>query len=88
MCVSVYLGFFLCNKLELRWLYLAHTTYNTKKDSWKYKLKSCQADSQIWKKQIIEIFNPYDLKKKAIIIGNVYRPPYNIIQEIAILHSH
>ena len=25
----------------------------------------------------IEIFNPNDLKKKAIIIGNVYRPPYN-----------
>ena len=46
-------------------------------DSWNYKLKSCQTDSHIWEKQIIEIFNPHDLKKKAIIIGNVYRPPYN-----------
>ena len=46
-------------------------------DSWNYKLNSVQADSQIWEKQIIEIFNPNDLKKKAIIIGNVYRPPYN-----------
>ena len=46
-------------------------------DSWSYKLKSCQTDSQIWEKQIIEICNPNDLRKKAIIIGNVYRPPYN-----------
>ena len=46
-------------------------------DSWSYKLKNCQTDSQIWEKQIIEICNPNDLRKKAIIIGNVYRPPYN-----------
>ena len=46
-------------------------------DSWNYKLKSCQTDSQIWEKQIIEIFNPNNLTKKDIIIGNVYRPPYN-----------
>ena len=46
-------------------------------DSWNYKLKSCQTDSQVWEKQIIEIFNPNNLTKKAIIIGNVYRPPYN-----------
>ena len=46
-------------------------------DSWNYKLKSCQTDSQIWEKQIIEIFNPNNLTKKTNIIGNVYRPPYN-----------
>ena len=46
-------------------------------DSWNYKLNSCQTDSQIWETQIIEIFNPNNLTKKAIIIGNVYRPPYN-----------
>ena len=46
-------------------------------DSWNYKLKSCQTDSQIWEKQTIKIFNHNDLKKKTIIIGNVYRPPYN-----------
>ena len=53
-------------------------------DSWSSKLKSCQTDSQIWEKQIIEICNPNDLRKKAIIIGI----DHHIIQEIAILHSH
>ena len=46
-------------------------------DSWNYKLESCQTDSQMWEKQIFEMCNSNDLRKKAIIIGNVYRPPYN-----------
>ena len=46
-------------------------------EKWSYKVINSQTESQIWEKQIIEINDPSNVKKRAIIIGNIYRPPYN-----------
>ena len=42
---------------------------------WTYKIRSCLTDSQIWEKQIIEIFHPNSTGRRVIMIGNIYRPP-------------
>ena len=44
---------------------------------WTYKIRNCVTDSQIWEKQIIEIFHPNTFGRRGIMIGNIYRPPYN-----------
>ena len=44
---------------------------------WTYKIRSCLTDYQIWEKQIIKIFYSNSTGRRGIIIGNIYRPPYN-----------
>ena len=44
---------------------------------WTSKIRSCLTDSQIWEKQIIKICHPNYTERRGIIIGNIYRPPYN-----------
>ena len=45
---------------------------------WEYKLIADGTDSKLWERQIIEIFNPNKAQRQKIIIGNIYRPPYNL----------
>ena len=33
--------------------------------------------SKLWERQIIEVYDPTNTFKHNIIIGNIYRPPYN-----------
>ena len=33
--------------------------------------------SKLWEKQVIEILDPKRALKKKIVVGNIYRPPYN-----------
>ena len=47
-------------------------------DIWNYEVNTCNTDSQIWARQIIEISNPRMSTRNKIIIGNIYRPPYNL----------
>ena len=44
---------------------------------WEYKLKSDVTESKLWERQIIEIFDPNKTQKNKLVIGNIYRPPYN-----------
>ena len=44
---------------------------------WTYEIRNCVTDSQIWEKQTIEIFYPNTFGRRGILIGNIYRPPYN-----------
>ena len=44
---------------------------------WTYKIRNSVTDSQIWEKQIIKIFHPNTFGRRGIMIGNIYRPPYN-----------
>ena len=45
---------------------------------WEYKLIAEGTDSKLWERQIIEIFNPNKAQRQEIVIGNIYRPPYNL----------
>ena len=45
---------------------------------WEYKLIADVTESKLWEKQIIEIFDPNKNQRQKIIIGNIYRPPYNL----------
>ena len=47
-------------------------------DIWNYEVKTCNTDSQIWERQIIEISNPSTSARNKITIENIYRPPYNL----------
>ena len=47
-------------------------------DIWNYDIITCDTDSHIWERQIIEITNPSNIARKKITIGNIYRPPYNL----------
>ena len=46
-------------------------------NKWDYVLKTCNTMSKLWEKQIIEVYDPTNTFKRNIIIGNIYRPPYN-----------
>ena len=46
-------------------------------EMWTYKIRKCLTDSQIWEKQIIKISNLNTTGRRGIIIGDIYRPPYN-----------
>ena len=46
-------------------------------DNWAYKIIDTNENSELWERQIIEIFDPNDTTKSHIILGNVYRPPRN-----------
>ena len=45
---------------------------------WEYKLIADGTDSKLWERQIIEIFNPNKAQRQKIVIGNIYRPLYNL----------
>ena len=45
---------------------------------WEYKLIADVTKSKLWEKQIIEIFDPNKNQRQKIVIGNIYRPPYNL----------
>ena len=45
---------------------------------WEYKIIADGTDSKLWERQIIEIFNPNKAQRQKIVIGNIYRPPYNL----------
>ena len=45
---------------------------------WAYKLIADGNDSKLWERQIIEIFNPNKAQRQKLVIGNIYRPPYNL----------
>ena len=47
-----------------------------------YDIITCDSDSHIWERQIIEITNPSNIARKKITIGNIYRPPYNLQDNI------
>ena len=51
-------------------------------DIWNYDIITCDTDSHIWERQIIEITNPSNIARKKITIGNIYRPPYNLQDNI------
>ena len=42
-----------------------------------YKLITDDTDSKLWERQVIETFNPIKTQRQKIVIGNIYRPPYN-----------
>ena len=44
---------------------------------WDYSIKTCDTTSNIWERQIVEIFNPNASQRRKIIVGNIYRPPNN-----------
>ena len=46
-------------------------------NKWDYVLKTCNTVSKLWERQIIEVYDPTNTFKRNIIIGNIYRPPYN-----------
>ena len=48
------------------------------KKKWEYKLRADVTDSKLWEKQIIEILDPNKNQRQKIVIGNIYRPPYNL----------
>ena len=43
-----------------------------------YKLIADVTESKLWEKQIIEISDPNKNHRQKIVIGNIYRPPYNL----------
>ena len=45
---------------------------------WEYKLIADATESKLWEKQIIEIFDLTKNQGQKIVIGNIYRPPYNL----------
>ena len=47
-------------------------------DIWNYEVNTCNTDSQIWERQIIEVSNSGTSAGNTITIGNIYRPPYNL----------
>ena len=47
-------------------------------DIWNYEVNTCNTDSQIWERQIIEVSNSGTSARNTITIGNIYRPPYNL----------
>ena len=51
-------------------------------DIWTIDIITCDTDSHIWERQIIEITNPSNIAGKKITIGNIYRPPYNLQDNI------
>ena len=51
-------------------------------DIWTYDIITCDTDSHIWERQIIEITNPSNIAGKKITIGNIYRPRYNLQDNI------
>ena len=46
-------------------------------EKWDYTIKSNDTVSKLWERQIIEIFDPNKKLRRKIVIGNIYRPPYN-----------
>ena len=44
---------------------------------WDYTIKATNTLSKLWEKQVIEILDPKRALKKKIVVGNIYRPPYN-----------
>ena len=44
---------------------------------WEYKLKTDVTESKLWERQIIEIYDPNKTQRNKLVIGNIYRPPYN-----------
>ena len=46
-------------------------------EKWSYRIKNYETESQIWENQKIEICDPTYTNSQGIIIGNIYRPPYN-----------
>ena len=44
---------------------------------WDYTIKATNTLSKLWEKQVIEIFDPKRTLKRKIVVGNIYRPPYN-----------
>ena len=47
------------------------------REKWNYRIKNHETESKIWKNQIIEICGPTYSNSQGIIIGDIYRPPYN-----------
>ena len=46
-------------------------------NKWDYVFKTCNTVSKLSERQIIEVYDPTNTFKRNIIIGNIYRPPYN-----------
>ena len=44
---------------------------------WDYSIKATNTLSKLCEKQVIEIFDPKRTLKRKIVVGNIYRPPYN-----------
>ena len=44
---------------------------------WDYTIKATNTLSKLWEKQVIEILDPKRTLKRKIVVGNIYRPPYN-----------
>ena len=47
------------------------------------KLKTEVTESKLWERQIIEIFCPNKTQRNNLVIGNIYRPPYNSRDSLA-----
>ena len=48
-------------------------------NKWDYVLKTCNTVSKLWERQITEVYDPTNTsKRRNIIIGNIYRPPYTL----------
>ena len=52
-------------------------------EKWSYRSNNCETECQIWENQIIEICDPTYSNSEGIIIGNIYRPPYNSVDNYA-----
>ena len=57
-------------------------------EKWSYRIKNYETESQIWENQIIEICDPTYSNSQGIIIGNIYRPPYNSREFNALLFKY
>ena len=50
--------------------------------NWDYKVISDDTVSKLWERQIVEIIDPNNKLRKKIIVGNIYRPPYNSLDNL------
>ena len=50
--------------------------------NWDYKVISDDTVSKLWERQIVEIIDPNNKLRNKIIVGNIYRPPNNSLDNL------
>ena len=52
--------------------------------NWDYKVISDVSVSKLWERQIVEITDPNNKLRNKIIVGNIYIPPNNLLDNLNI----
>ena len=61
----------------------SYNLYTWKLDTnWDYKVISDDTVSKLWERQIDEIIDPNNKLRNKIIVGNIYRPPNNSLDNL------